>query len=57
MTEYERAVREFRSATDAYNLMGEPESGPIRDRLDLAVDQFIRADRRKASGEDDEDGA
>ncbi len=43
MTEYQAALREFRSATAAFNLAGEPSAGPVVDRLDAARDRFIRA--------------
>lgn len=43
MSEYKKALAEWLSATDAFNAMGEPQSGPIRDRLTAAAERFRRA--------------
>ncbi len=52
MNEYRAALAEFHSATAAFNALGEPQSGPVRDRLDAAVERFIRAQREKADSEE-----
>ncbi len=43
MTEYQAALAEYRRAVAAFNATGEPQSGPVVDRLDAARDRFIRA--------------
>ncbi len=43
MNEYKAALAEWHRAIDAFNLMGEPQAGPILDRLNAARERFIRA--------------
>lgn len=54
MTEYQMALTEWLSATDAFNAMDEPESGPIRDRLIAAAQRFRRAQRPEATSDEDQ---
>ncbi|WP_280430056.1 hypothetical protein [Nocardia brasiliensis] len=56
MSEFLAALREYRYATADFNHMGEPASGPVRDRLDAAVETFIRLQRREPA-DDEEDEA
>lgn len=41
--EYQEAQRAFRAANDAWNIAGEPISGPVYERLTATHEEFMRA--------------
>ncbi|WP_194832610.1 hypothetical protein [Nocardia sp. XZ_19_369] len=48
MSEYRKALSEWHRAKDAWTIAGEPQSGPLLERLNAARERFIDAQRPDA---------
>ncbi|MFB8279554.1 hypothetical protein [Nocardia colli] len=51
-TDYQDALREWLRAKDAWSAAGEPQSGPLLERLAAAREQFTQAQHRADTGND-----